>query len=91
MDIYAVRINNNFIQEGFAKTDIIHEQDYEHPEPIQFAETVDINDKLLHVNSNDVKDNPVDKFCFYDDPRAQMDGGAKSSVTNIVEILQNVK
>ena len=38
-----------------------------------------------------MKDNPVDKFCFYDDPRAQMDGGAKCSVINIVEILQDVK
>ena len=82
VDISAVQINNNFIQEGFAKADIIHKEDFEHPEPIQFAETVDVDDKLLHVNSNDVKDNPVDKFCFYDDPRAQMDGGAKCSVTN---------
>ena len=32
----------------------------------------------------------MDKFCFYDDLGAQMDGGAKCSVTNILEILQNV-
>ena len=32
----------------------------------------------------------MDKFCFYDDPRVQMDGGTKCSVTNIVEILRNV-
>ena len=86
VDISVVRINNNFIQEGFAKADTIHKEDYENPEPIQFAETVDVNDKLLHVNSNDAKDNPVDKFCFYYDPRSQIDGGAKYSVINIVEI-----
>ena len=87
VDISAVRVNNHFIQEGFSKADIIHEEDFEDPEPIQFAETVDVDDKLLHVNSNDIKDNPVDKFCFYNDPRAQMDGGAKCSVTNIIEVL----
>ena len=91
VDISALQINNNFSQEGFAKADIIHKEDFEKSEPIQFAEIVDINDKLLHVNSNDVKDNPVDRFCFYNDPRAQMDDGAKCSVTNIVEILQDVK
>ena len=87
VDISSVQINNNFIQEDFAKADIIHKEDFEHPEPIQFAETVDVDDKLLHVNSNDVKDNPVEKFCFYNDPRAQMDDRAKFSVTNIVEVL----
>ena len=75
----------------FKKADIIHKEDFEHPKPIQFAETVDVDDKLIHINSNDVKDNPVDKFCFYDDPRPQMDDRAKCSVTNKVEILQDVK
>ena len=90
VDISAVQINNNFIQEGFSKSDVIHEEDYENPEPIQLTETVDVNDKLLHLISNDVTNKHIDKFCFYDDPRALMDGGAKCSVTNIIEILCNV-
>ena len=43
----------------------------------------------MQTNSTTVPDH-VNKFSFYDDPRAQMDCGAKCSVTNIVEILQNV-
>ena len=71
VDISIIRINNKtFIQEGFSKSDVIHEKDYENPEPIQVGETVDVNDKLLHLNSNDVTNKHIDKFCFYDDPRA---------------------
>ena len=32
-----------------------------------------------------------DKLCFYDDPHAQMNNGTKFSVTNIVEILRDIK
>lgn len=87
VDISAVRINNNFIQEGFSKSDINHEEAYEKPEPIRFTETVDVNDKRLHLSSNDVVNKNIEKFFFYDDPRAQKNGGEKCSVTNIIEIL----
>ena len=43
----------------------------------------------MQTNSTDVPKD-VDKFCFYNDPRAQMDGGTKCSVTNIIDILHNV-
>ena len=32
-----------------------------------------------------------DEVLFYDDPRAQMDGGAKCSVTNMISLLHNVR
>ena len=53
------------------------------------ADTIDLEDTTMQTNSTTVAEH-VNKFSFYDDPRAQMDGGAKCSVTNIVEILQNV-
>lgn len=34
--------------------------------------------------------NNFDKIRFYDDPHAQIDGGAECSVTNNVDILQYV-
>ena len=43
----------------------------------------------MQTNSTTVPEH-VNKFSFYYDPRAQMDGGAKCLVTTIVEILRNV-
>ena len=53
------------------------------------ADTIDIEDTTMQTNSTTVPDH-VNKFSFYDDPHAQVDGGAKCSVTNIVEILRNI-
>ena len=53
------------------------------------ADTIDLEDTTMQTNSTTVAEH-VNKFSFCDDPRAQMDGGAKCSVTNIVEILRNV-
>ena len=53
------------------------------------ADTINIDDKTMQTNSTNVLQD-VDKLCFYDDPRAQMDGSAKCSITNIIDILRNV-
>ena len=75
---------------AFSNSDVNHEEDFENNYIVDVnADTIDIEDKTMQTNSKTVSDN-VNKFCFYEDPRAQMDGGAKCSVTNIVEILRNV-
>ena len=53
------------------------------------ADAIDINDEMIQTNSTDVPKD-VDKFFFYDDPRAQIDCGTKCSVTNIIDILCDV-
>ena len=54
------------------------------------VETIYVEDEIMGlINKKQFTD--FDKLCFYDDPKAQMDNGAKCSVTNIVEILQNVR
>lgn len=54
------------------------------------VETFYIKDDVMQLkNKNDY--NNFDKHCFYDFTCAQMDGGAKCSVTNIVEIVINFK
>ena len=63
--------------------DVFHEEDFDH-----LIKTATVDDKSIKVSN--VSINNVDTTGFYDDPRAQMDGGAKCSVTNILEILQNV-
>ena len=90
VDISAVRLRTDFIQEGFSNSDIHHEEDFDNNSIVDpHADTIDIEDTTMQTNSTTVPDH-VNKFSFYDDPRAQMDGGAKCSVTNIVEILRNV-
>ena len=90
VDISAVRLRTEFIKEGFSNSDIHHEEDFENNSIVDpNADTIDIEDTTMQTNSTTVPDH-VNKFSFYDDPQAQMDGGAKCSVTNIVEILKNV-
>ena len=90
VDISAVRLRKELIKEGFLNSDIHHEEDFENNSIVDLnADTIDIEDTTMQTNSTTVPDH-VNKFSFYDDPRAQMDGGAKCSVTHIVEILQNV-
>ena len=54
------------------------------------VETVYLEDEIMGLGDTKKLRN-FDKLCFYDDPRAQMDNGAKCSVTNIVDILRDVK
>ena len=88
-----------FHEEDF---DLSIEQDYNNDDSLQkktkiayntfypSIETVYLEDKAMQLKGKpDYKD--FDKLCFYNDPRAQMDNGVKCSVTNIIEILRDIK
>ena len=83
VDISSVRMQHRYIMEGVSSADVFHEEDFDPSIEIALVddETIIISNVLI---------NNVDTTMFYDDPRVQMDGGAKCSVTNILEILQNV-
>ena len=65
-------------------TDTVHEEGYD-----PTVEIVFLDYETLQVSN--ISMNNIDKIYFYDDPRVQMDGGSKCSVTNNVEILYNVQ
>ena len=50
------------------------------------VETVYLEDTIMQFKER-TKYNDFDKLCFCDDPQAQMDNGAKCSITNIVKVL----
>ena len=48
VDILAVRLWTEFIQKGFSKSDIIHEEDFENNSVVAVdADTIDINDETI--------------------------------------------
>ena len=48
-------------------------------------------DDTIKASSTKINRDSDDKIEFYDNPRAQMDNGAKSLVTNLLHLLRNVK
>lgn len=62
VDISAVRLRNNFIQEGFSNSDIVHEEYFDSISLVE-ANTIDLKDYILDTNSTTVP-NIMDKFCF---------------------------
>ena len=83
VDISSVSLQHCYLMEGISSTDIFQEEDFD-----PSIETCSVDDETIQISN--VSINNVDTTRFYDDPRAQMDGGAKCSVTNILEILRNV-
>ena len=70
VDISTVRLQTEFIQEGFSNSDVTHEEDFENNSVVDVnADTIDIDDKTIQTNSTNVPQD-VNKFCFYDNPRA---------------------
>ena len=70
------RLQTEFIKEGFSNSVVTHEENFENNSVVDVnADTIDIEDKTIQTNSTTVPQD-VYKFCFYDDPRAQMGGGA---------------
>ena len=70
VDISAVRLRTDFIQEGFSNSDIHHEEDFDNNSIVDpHADTIDIEDTTMQTNSTTVPEH-VNKFSFYDDPRA---------------------
>ena len=83
VDISSVSLQHLYLMEGISSTDIFQEEDFD-----PSIETCSVDDDTIQISN--VSINNIDTTRFYDDPRAQMDGGAKCSVTNILEILRNV-
>ena len=83
MDISSIRIQHGFIMEGVSSADIFHEKYFDCS-----IETASIDEETIKIS--DVLMNNIDTMRFYDDPRVQMNGDTKCSVTNILEILQKV-
>ena len=78
-----MHIKHQVLCQGISTADVVHEEDADHT-----FETCFVDENTIHISNISYTD--VDKIRFYDDPRAQMDGGAKCSVTNIVDILHEV-
>ena len=69
IDISSVNLHPQYLMEGILSTDIFHEEEFD-----PSIETVSVDDDTIKVSN--VLINNVDTTRFYDDPRAQMDGGA---------------
>ena len=68
VDISAVRLQTEFIKEGFSNSDIHHEEDFDNNLIVDpNADTIDIEDTTIQTNSTTVPDH-VNKFSLYDDP-----------------------
>ena len=76
-------MKHGFIIEGVSSADIFYEEDFKCS-----IETTSVDKETIKISN--VLMNNIDTTRLYDDPRAQMDESAKCSVTNILEILQNV-
>ena len=63
--------------EGVSSADILHGEEFD-----PSIETSSVDEETIKI-SNVLMDN-IYTTRFYDDPRAQMDGSAKCSVTNIL-------
>ena len=83
----SVMIPETFLSCGISTADVVADNPVYHIDlgTLQDDETVVAGSKILNLNK-------IDTTLFYDDsPRAQMDGGAGVSVTNLVSIFHNVK
>ena len=83
----SVMIPETFLSCGISTADVMADNPVYHIDlgTLQDEETVVTGSKTINLNK-------LDTTIFYDDsPRAQMDGGAGVSVTNLVSILHNVR
>ena len=76
-------MHHGFIMEGVSSADVFHEDDFDCS-----IEAASVDEETIKINN--VLMNNIDTMRFYDNPRVQMDRSVKCSVTNILEILQNV-
>ena len=82
-----VMIPETFLSCGISTADVVADNPVYH---IDLGTLQD--DKTVIPGSKTINLNKLDTTLFYDDsPRAQMDGGAGVSVTNLVSILHNVR
>ena len=71
-----------FLYKGFSNSDILYAEDFD-----PTIKTTFFDDYVIKFSN--VLMNNIDCIYFYDELLAQMDGGAKCSVTNNVYILWN--
>lgn len=69
--------------EGVSSVDILYEENFD-----RSIETALVDEEIMKIGNLSM-DN-IDTIRFYDDPREQMNGNTKCSVTNILEILQDM-
>ena len=80
----SVTIPDTFLSTGISTADIVADNHVD-LDALHDDATIITGNKVYPVNK-------VDTTIFYDDaPRAQMDGGAGVSVTNLISVLHNVK
>ena len=77
-------MQHKFLVEGVSSGEIFYEKDLDCS--IETALVDGETSKISNVSMNN-----IDTTRFCDDPRAQMDGGVKCSVTNILKNLRGVK
>ena len=80
-------IPETFLSCGISTADVVADNPVYHIDlgTLQDEKTVVAGSKIINLNK-------LDTILFYDDsPRAQMDGGAGVSVTNLVSILHSVR
>lgn len=76
-------MQHEFLVEGVSSAEPFHEEDFDPP-----IETALVDEETIKIGNVSMIN--IDTTRFYDDPRAQMDGGANSSITNILEILREM-
>ena len=83
----SVMIPETFLSCGISTADVNADNPVHHID----LDTLQ-DDKTVVAGSKTINLNKLDTTLFYDDsPRAQMDGGARVSVTNLVSILHSVQ
>ena len=97
-NLSAIDIPDKYISGGFVDAEVyVDEDDKEQEEEcLQMKLEEEEREEIILPDDETVQihnlSNKEDKdINFFDFPRAQIDGGAKSSVTNLLEILHNVK
>ncbi len=85
-----MEIPESFISGGLADAEVYRDDEDQELE-VNFNEAKEVvlpDDETVKVNNVSAnKEEPS----FFDAPRAQIDGGAKSSVTNLLEVLHDVR
>lgn len=91
INLSAVELPDEFISGGLADADVYkNDEDKEAEEQFlneQCEEVILPDDETVKVNNVSEKE----VLQFFQTPRTQIDGGAKSSVTNLLEVLHDVK
>ena len=86
VDLFSIELQNHFIERAKSNADIIHEEDEHDDVPVETClvdDETNATKNLSHLSTNQIK--------FYGSLRMQIDNGAKVLVTNLLEILHDIK